>query len=212
MSTSVVYPLSLTAGPPYGDCGGVVVRMMEVTVALALSLLLLLLLFMSVSRIPGLAHVIGAGRCEVSTGGSRWTIWTLYTYLHVCFYGHRRGAMWHAKCDIITNTHFWAYTWKQKLNSMYQGSTLSMWHNYKYSLLPIDMRTKVVQHVPRIMWHVKGKMWQVTCDIITNTFELTHENKSWSACHKDQHKHVTDTDTVTATLVPSFCHVDIFSC
>ena len=28
---------------------------------------------------------------------------------------------------------------------------------------------------------------------------------------KDQHKHVTNTDTVTATLVPSFCHVDIFN-
>ena len=46
------------------------------------------------------------------------------------------------------------------------------------------------------------------------TFELTHENKSCSACPKDQHKHVTDTVTdtitVTATLVPSFCHVDIF--
>ena len=44
------------------------------------------------------------------------------------------------------------------------------------------------------------------------TFELTQENKSCSPCPKDQHKHVTDADidTVTATLVPSFCHVDIF--
>ena len=31
--------------------------------------------------------------------------------------------MWHVTYDIITNTHFWAYTWKQKLFSMSQGST-----------------------------------------------------------------------------------------
>ena len=47
-----------------------------------------------------------------------------------------------------------------------------------------------------------------------HTFEFTHENKSCSACAKDQHNHVTDTVTVTDTnkdtLVPSFCHVDIF--
>ena len=44
----------------------------------------------------------------------------------------------------------------------------------------------------------------------TLTFEHRQENKSCSAYPKDQHKHVTNTDTVTATLVPSFCHVDIF--
>ena len=43
---------------------------------------------------------------------------------------HKTCDMWHAACDmqhvtcdIITNTHFWAYTWKQKLFSMSQGST-----------------------------------------------------------------------------------------
>ena len=41
---------------------------------------------------------------------------------------------------------------------------------------------------------------------------MTTNNKSLSACPKDQHKHFTDTDTVTDkdTQVPSFCHVDIF--
>ena len=47
-----------------------------------------------------------------------------------------------------------------------------MWHNYKYSFLSIDMKTKVVQHVPRInisIWHMTCDMWHATCDIITNT-------------------------------------------
>ena len=46
-----------------------------------------------------------------------------------------------------------------------------------------------------------------------HSFEFTHENKSRSACAKDQHNHVTDTvtDTNKDTLVPSFCHVDIFN-
>ena len=45
-----------------------------------------------------------------------------------------------------------------------------------------------------------------------HSFEFTHENKSCSACAKDQHKHVTDTvtDTNKDTQVPSFCYVDIF--
>ena len=30
--------------------------------------------------------------------------------------------------DNLTNWHFWAYTWKQKLFSMSQGSTLCIWH------------------------------------------------------------------------------------
>ena len=33
------------------------------------------------------------------------------------------------------------------------------------------------------------------------TFELTHENKSCSACPKDQHKHVTDTVTLKTKVV-----------
>ena len=54
--------------------------------------------------------------------------------------------------------------------------TCDMWHNYKYSLLSKDIKTKVVQHVPRInisilhmtcdmrnvtcyMWHAKCDMW-----------------------------------------------------
>ena len=81
-----------------------------------------------------------------------------------------------------------------------------MWHNYKYSLLSIDMKTKVVQHVQRInisishitcdMWKAKCDMWHVICDIYVTylqilTFEHRHENKSCSACPKDQHKHFT---------------------
>ena len=59
---------------------------------------------------------------------------------------HLTCDMWHATCD--------------------------MWHNYKYSLLSLHMKTKVVQHVPRInisIWHVTCDMRNVTCDIITNT-------------------------------------------
>ena len=38
--------------------------------------------------------------------------------------------------------------------------TSDMWHNYKYSLLSLHMKTKVVQHVPRInIWHVTCEMW-----------------------------------------------------
>ena len=37
------------------------------------------------------------------------------------------------------------------------------------------------------------------------TFVLTHENKSYSAFAKDQHKHVTDTNK--DTQVSGFCHV-----
>ena len=43
-------------------------------------------------------------------------------------------------------------------------------HNYKYSVLTIDMKTKFIQHVPRInisIWHKTCNMWY--CDIITNT-------------------------------------------
>ena len=32
-------------------------------------------------------------------------------------------SIWHMTCDIIKNTHFWAYPWKQKFFSMSQGST-----------------------------------------------------------------------------------------
>ena len=55
---------------------------------------------------------------------------------------HSRCDMWHAKCD--------------------------MWHNYKCSLLSIDMKTKVVQHVPRIdisIWYMTCDMRNVTCDM-----------------------------------------------
>ena len=50
------------------------------------------------------------------------------------------------------------------------------------------------------------KMMHVTARQ-TVTFELTHENKSCSACAKDQNKYVTDTvtDTNKDTQVPSFC-------
>ena len=110
----------------------------------------------------------------------------------------------------MTNNHFWDYTWKQKLFSMSQGSTLSIWNitswhywlvggdpdrghhfateerdkgwfgNYsqvvkafrswhyniktwqhdKQSLLRLDMKTKVVQHVPRIsIKHLAYDIW-----------------------------------------------------
>ena len=60
------------------------------------------------------------------------------------------------------------------------------WQIDKQSLLRLHMKTKVVQHVPRInikhltSCHHNMTAWQ------TITFELTHENKSCSACPKDQ--------------------------
>ena len=49
----------------------------------------------------------------------------------------------------------------------------------KQRLLSIDMKTKVVQHVPRIKLD-NLTTWQL------DTFEHRHENKSCSACLKDQ--------------------------
>ena len=80
----------------------------------------------------------------------------------------------------MTNNHFWAYTWKLKW---------TFWHSwFPYSLLSSHMKTKVVQHVPRIkisFWHktcdmrnVICDMQNVACDIITTlTVELTYEKK-----------------------------------
>ena len=68
--------------------------------------------------------------------------------------------------------------------------TCDMWHNYKSSLLSKDIKTKVVQHVPRInisilhmtcaMWYVTFEMRNVTCDIITNTHHVPRINISIS--------------------------------
>ena len=43
---------------------------------------------------------------------------------------------------------------------------------YKQRLLSLDMKTKIVQHVPTInisIWHITCDMWHATCYIITNT-------------------------------------------
>ena len=49
--------------------------------------------------------------------------------------------------------------------------TCNMWHNYKYSLLSLHMKTKVVQHVPRInisISHITCDMWKAKCDMWHN--------------------------------------------
>jgi len=84
---------------------------------------------------------------------------------------HLTYDIWHHdimtwRHDSMTNNHFWAYTWKQKLFSMSLGSTLSIWH------MTYDIMT---------LWHEDMTAWQ------TITFEPTHENKSCSACPWDQH-------------------------
>ena len=93
--------------------------------------------------------------------------------------------------DIMTNNHFWAYTWKQNLFSMSQGSTLSIWHKTydsmtlwhhdmktwqhdKQSLLSLHMKTKVVQHVPGI--NIKHLTYDIMTAWQTINFEPTHEN------------------------------------
>ena len=90
--------------------------------------------------------------------GSTLCIWHMtYDICHM--------TSWH---DRLTNNHFWDYTWKQKLS---QGSTLSIWYHDimtwqhdKQSLLRLDMKTKVVQYVPRIsiksIWHHDMKTCQ----------------------------------------------------
>ena len=60
---------------------------------------------------------------------------------------HVTCDMRHVTCDIITNTHFWAYTWKQKLFSMSQGSTC-----------PKDQH----KHLTCDMWHATCDMWHLT--------------------------------------------------
>ena len=84
-------------------------------------------------------------------------------------------VIWHH--DIMTKNHLWDYTWKQKLFSMSQGLTLSIlhhdiWHHDimtwqidKQSLLRLHMKTKVVQHVPRI--NIIHLTWAMSHDIIT---------------------------------------------
>ena len=52
-----------------------------------------------------------------------------------------------------------------------QNMTCDMWHNYKYSLLSLHMKTKVVQHVPRInisISHITCDMWKAKCDMWHN--------------------------------------------
>ena len=60
-------------------------------------------------------------------------------------------SIWNVTCDSMTNSHFWAYTWKQKLFSISHGSlTWLKWD----------------------IWHTTA--WQ------THTLELKHENKLFS--------------------------------
>ena len=92
--------------------------------------------------------------------------------------------------DRMTNNHFWAYTWKQKLFSMSLGSTLSIWHmtswhyemktwqHDKQSLLSLHMKTKVVQHVPGI--NIK----HLTYDIMTLWH---HDKQSLLSLHMKTH-------------------------
>ena len=99
-----------------------------------------------------------------------------------------------------------------------------MWNNYKYSLLSINMKTKVVHHVPRInisIWHMTFDMRNVTCDIWHAKCDMLHvtllqiltsehrdENKSCSACPKDQHEHLTyDMRNVICDMQNVTCHM-----
>ena len=69
--------------------------------------------------------------------------------------------MWHVTCDM-------------------RNVTCDTWHNYKYSLLTIPMKTKVVQHVPRInisIWHMTCDMRNVTCDMWHVTCDMWHHYK-----------------------------------
>ena len=58
---------------------------------------------------------------------------------------------------------------------------------YKQSLRSIDMKTKVVHHVPRInisIWHKTCDMWHATCDMqhVTSIYKLEHVLCPVSSC------------------------------
>ena len=142
--------------------------------------------------------------------------------------------MWHATCDIITNTHFWAYTWKQKLlrNVTCTCHICDMWHNYKYSLLSIDMKTKIVQHVPTInisISHVGQKLQDgkkvicvslfvsVTVSVfVTETVSVTC--LCWSLAHAEQllfscvSSKVSICNYVTCCMSHFACHMSHCAC
>ena len=130
--------------------------------------------------------------------------------------------------DSMTNNHFWAYTWKQKLFSMSQESALSIWHmttrhrtmtnnnfwdyTWKQKLIRMSQgSTLSIWHMTA--WHHGIKTWQ-------------HDKQSLWRLHMktkvDQHvpriniKHMTyymtsRHDSMTF-LVPSCCQMtfDIF--
>ena len=127
-------------------------------------------------------------------------------------------------------SHGWGCCCQKKLIDIF---------THKQRHFSIDMKTKIVQHVPRI----NISIWHKTCHMSHATCHMWHDYK-YSLLSKDiktkvvQHVprinisilhmtcdmrnvtcymwHVTDTVTVTVTdtnkdtQVPSFCHVDIF--
>ena len=60
---------------------------------------------------------------------------------------------------------------------------------YKQSLLSVDMKTKVVQHVER--------EWTRECESEIVTFEHIHENKSSSACQEWVNERVKELESVS---------------
>ena len=101
--------------------------------------------------------------------------------------------MWNVTCDSVEDHRFWAYTWKQKLFSMSQGSTwaFDIWL-VTYDMQQCDMRdVKVWETVTffAYSWRTmmfsmsQGSTKRVTCGM-WQPDELPHENKSCWVCQK----------------------------
>ena len=104
--------------------------------------------------------------------GGQENLWTTQPDRRVGWVIHMTCDLWHAQCD--------------------------MWQNYKYSLLSIDMKTKVVQHVPRIntsISHITCDMWKAKCDMWHNyknsLLSLHMKTKYVQHAPENQHKHLT---------------------
>ena len=125
--------------------------------------------------------------------------------------------MWQVTCDIITNTHFWAYTWKQKLFSMSmvricQSSKKRLQTNKQTS----DRLTIIVLV---IMSHVTCHNLHVTCHMSHCACHMSYVKcLCWSLGHAEQllfscvSSKVSICNYVTCHISPFTCHMLYVKC
>ena len=101
--------------------------------------------------------------------------WTQTCKFYVCCPACKKYKQVYKKCKINWPWNFW-----NDIMTLWHHD-MKTWQHDKQSLLSLHMKTKVVQHVPRInikhmtydimtSWHEDMTAWQ------TITFEPTHEN------------------------------------